>query len=137
MNYSSGRPLAFLGRLYAVSGKSLVCFDPKQFTIVWTIDLAKRTGMTEDEFAAMPAAANKKIVVSTLSGKVLVVDPLNGIIETTYDLETALKFQPVINEGWIYAGSKEGKLISYNTGNPLLTGWPMWSMNAAHNPVVD
>ena len=137
MNYSSGRPLAFLGRLYTVSGKSLVCFDAKQFTKLWTFDLAKITGMTEDEFASMPAAVNKKIVVSTLSGKVLVVDPLKGAIETTYDLESALKFQPVINDGWIYAGSKEGKLISYNTGNPSLTGWPMWSMNAAHNPVVE
>lgn len=137
MNYCSGRPLVFLGKLYAVSGKSLVCFDAKQFTKLWTIDLSKRTGMMEDEFAAMPAAVNKKIVVSTLSGKVLVVDPLKGEIETTYDLESALKFQPVISDGWIYAGSKEGKLISYNTGNPLLTGWPMWSMNAAHNPVVE
>ena len=137
MNYCSGRPLVFLGKLYAISGKSLVCFDAKQFTKLWTIDLSIRTGMMEDEFAAMPAAVNKKIVVSTLSGKVLVVDPLKGAIETTYDLETAVKFQPVINDGWIYAGSKEGKLISYNTGNPSLTGWPMWSMNAAHNPVVE
>jgi outer membrane protein assembly factor BamB len=48
-----------------------------------------------------------------------------------------VKFQPVISDGWIYAGSKEGKLISFNTGNPSLTGWPMWSMNATHNPVVE
>ena len=67
----------------------------------------------------------------------LVVDPVKGVIEITYKLETPVKFQPVFHDGWIYAGSKEGKLISYNTGDPLLTGWPMWSLNAAHNPVVE
>lgn len=93
--------------------------------------------MEAEEFAAMPAAVNQKIVASTRSGKVLVVDPVKGAIETVYDLETTMKYQAVVNDGWIYAGSKEGKLISYNTGNPAITGWPMWSLNAAHNPVVE
>ena len=93
--------------------------------------------MVADEFSSMPVAVNQKIVVSTRSGKVLVVDPAKGMIETTYNLETPMKYQPIIHDGWIFAGSGEGKLISYNTHNPLLTGWPMWSMNAAHNPVVE
>ncbi len=137
MNYSFGRPLAFHNRLYAVIGKSLTCFDPGKLTSVWTLDLSLKTGMEMEEFAAMPSAANEKIVVSTRSGKVLVIDPAKGAIEKVYDLETAMKFQTVISDGWIYAGSAEGKLISYNTGDPSFTGWPMWSINAAHNPVIE
>lgn len=137
MNFSLARPLYYRGKLYAVSGQSLICFDPVKHSTIWTFDLSKNPGMTEDEFSSMPVAVNQKIVVSTRSGKVLVVDPGKGVVETTYNLETPMKYQPIIHGGWIFAGSKEGKLISYNTGNPLLTGWPMWSMNAAHNPVVD
>lgn len=85
----------------------------------------------------MPQVVNQKIIASTRSGKIMVVDPVKGTDENTYNLEASVKFQPVIHDGWIYAGSKEGKLISYNTRNRSLTGWPMWSLNAAHNPVVD
>ncbi|GEM_PF-1423377 len=137
MNYSGGRPLFFRGKLYAVSGKSLICFDPGRFSSEWIIDLSKVAGMEEEEFVSMPVAVNQKIIASTRSGKVLVVDPRKGVIETIYDLEVPVTFQPVIHAGWIYAGSKEGKLISYNTGNPALTGWPMWTLNATHNPVVE
>ena len=118
--------------------KVLICFDPVRFASEWIIDLSKRPGMQEDEFTSMPVAAvNKKIMIATRSGKALVVNPEKGIIEKTYDLETPVKFQPVINDGWILTSSKEGKLISNNTGDKSLTGWPMWSFNAAHNVVVE
>ncbi|MCX6278015.1 MAG: PQQ-binding-like beta-propeller repeat protein [Bacteroidetes bacterium] len=137
MNFSTGRPLFFRGKLYAVSGNSLTCFDPGKHSSLWTIDLTKIPALQQDEFSSMPVAVNQKIMVSTRSGKVMVVDPVKGVVELTYDLETPVKFQPVVHDGWIYAGSGDGKLISYNTGNKSLTGWPMWSMNAAHNPVVE
>ena len=136
MNFSISRPLFFKGKLYAASGKSLICFDPGKFLSLWTLDLPQRPGIQEDEFSSMPVAVNQKIVVSTRSGKVMVVDPVKGAIESTYDLETPEKFRQV-HDGWIYAGSGDGKRISYNSGNKLLTGWPMWSMNAAHNLVVE
>jgi outer membrane protein assembly factor BamB len=137
MNFSIGRPLYFKGKLFSVAGKVLTCFDPVRFASLWSVDISKSAGMQEDEFASMPVAVKQKIVVSTRSGKVLVIDPVKGSIDVTYNLETPVKFQPVIHDGWIFAGSKEGKLISYNTGNMLLTGWPMWSLNAAHNAVVE
>jgi len=137
MNYSGGRPLFFRGNLFAVSGTSLICIDPIELTKKWEVDLTSIPGMEEDAFSAMPLVANQQIIAATRSGKVLVVEPAKGQLRTTYDLESPVIFQPIIHSGWIYAASSEGKLISYNTGNPTLTGWPMWSLNAAHNPVVE
>ena len=137
MNYSGGRPLILRGNLFTVSGNSLICIDQLEFTKKWEIDLTSIPGMQEDAFATMPVAANQQIIATTRSGKVMVVDQAKGKLRATYDLESPVIFQPIIHSGWIYAASSEGKLISYNTGNPALTGWPMWSLNAAHNPVVE
>ncbi|TSA24607.1 MAG: hypothetical protein D4R67_11520 [Bacteroidetes bacterium] len=137
MNYSGGRPLFYRDRLYAVSGTLLICLDPVRLSTEWSFDLSAIPGMEDEAFTTMPIAANQQIIAATRSGKALVIDPVKGTLKTSYDLEAPVTFQPVVHAGWIYAASSEGKLISYNTGNPALTGWPMCSMNAANNPVVE
>ncbi len=62
----------------------------------------------------------------------LQISPEDGKIEKEYQVGTPIRFQPTIENGRIYVGTQDGRLICINTKDPLLTGWPMWGKNAAH-----
>lgn len=41
-----------------------------------------------------------------------------------------IRSQPVVDDGWIYVGTEDGKLVAIDTKDPSVTGWPTWGGNA-------
>jgi outer membrane protein assembly factor BamB len=93
--------------------------------VLWSLKLSgdlKQGGA----LAAPPAAAGKSLVVATLDGNLLQVDADKGKVDKKFAVGSPMRSQPAVMDGWIYAGTEDGKLIAVNTGDAKLTGWSTW-----------
>ena len=84
----------------------------------------------------MPVVAGGRIVVSTLSGKVLAFEPASGKQLNVWETNSQLETPATIHKGWIYSGTEDGKTVSINTGDSKFSGWTMFGCDASHNTVV-
>jgi outer membrane protein assembly factor BamB len=73
-----------------------------------------------------PLLAGTDIVVATLGGEVIRLDARTGKLVASYKTDAQLRSQPVVEGGWIYLGTEDGRLIAIDTGDRDLTGWPTW-----------
>ncbi|MFN3197744.1 MAG: PQQ-binding-like beta-propeller repeat protein [Bradymonadia bacterium] len=112
-------------------GDEVVCTDHASGKTLWRHslkgDLAKEGGA----LAAPPIHVGGKLLVATLAGTIQVLDPQTGALVKSHRLGAPLRAQPVVADGWIYAGTADGRLVAVNTGDQTMTGWPMWGQNAA------
>ncbi len=53
--------------------------------------------------------------------------------EMRWSLGHRVRSQPVVEDGWIYAGTEDGLLVALDTGDRSLAGWPMWGGGAGRN----
>jgi hypothetical protein len=44
-------------------------------------------------------------------------------------------WQPVVSQGWVFAGLEDGSLVGLATGDPADTDWPMWGGGCGHNGI--
>jgi hypothetical protein len=65
----------------------------------------------------------------------LQVDAEKGHVQNTYKVNAPLRSQPAVVDGWVYAGSEDGKLIAVDTGDQKLTGWSTWGGDAQRTGV--
>ncbi len=137
MNYNGSRILHYRGKNYNVMADKLYCSDPESGNVLWT-KVLPGVAMSDDKpTEGMPIVVNGKLIVPTKSGKLQVYNPLNGNLEKEFDIGATPNNQAIVHDGWIYSGTVEGKLVSINTKDKNFTGWPMWGLNASHNPVVE
>ena len=98
--------------------------------------MGEETAPFARSLATAPILAGNKIMVSLRNGSIQFYDPNNGKLLTQFESKAELFSQAVVNNGWIYTGTRGGKLISIDTKNRSNTGWGMWGGKANHNPVV-
>jgi len=117
------------GQLYNTMGDEIVCTDANG-DVKWK---HKLDGDSKNEGGFMgtpPIYANGYIIVATYSGEVLTIDE-KGKLLNKYEVKNPIRYQPVVDKGWIYVTTANGRLYAINTGNPSITGWSMWGANAA------
>lgn len=71
------------------------------------------------------------MILATLHGQILELDPKTGKTEHTWEVGGTVRAQPSVVGGWIYVGTEDGRLVAIDTGDATLTGWAMWGGNAA------
>ncbi len=116
-------------------GDELICTDPNDGTTDWKIKLS---GDLEKEGGFMgtpPLNVGEKIIIATYTGNILIIDSKSGDVEKKYETNEPIRYQPVVQDGWIYVTTGNGKLIAINTNDKELTGWPMWGANAARTNI--
>lgn len=117
------------GYMYNTMGDEIVCTDSTG-KVAWKYglegDLKKQGGF----MGTPPIYANGYLIIATLSGDVIVMDAKEGKIINKYPIKEGVRYQPVVDKGWIYVTTVNGKLFAINTGNPAITGWNMWGGNA-------
>lgn len=135
MNFCGSRVLHFKGKNYNVMGDKIFCTNPEDGTIIWSAELPDKPEDAKPA-ATMPIAAGEKIIITTRSGKIIAYDAVAGKQLSRWDTGYKTQTQAVINNGWIYSGTEEGKTISINTGDANLSGWNMFGYDGSHNTVV-
>jgi Ca-activated chloride channel family protein len=115
----------------------LLCTSSETGEQIWTLPLEGNLEQAGGHLAAAPVAAGKWLFLATLDGKIHQIEPGTGRVHRSFDIEGAMRFSPVIDQGRIYATTQNGKAVCIDTGDRSLTGWPVWGRNAAHTNVYD
>lgn len=83
-----------------------------------------------------PLAAGNSILFGTLDGNVKRLDQQTGKELASWKIGGNVRSQPVVDSGWIYVGTEDGKLVAIDTKDPTVTGWPTWGGNAQRTGVA-
>lgn len=132
-SFQGSRILCFDGRNYNTMGDELLCTDPATGNVIWRSKVDGDLRSVGGFLATPPVKAGDNIVIATYEGEIRVIDPTDGKITKRYSTGEHIRSQPVVQDGWIYVATINGKLVAVNTGDPKLTGWGMWGGNAARS----
>jgi len=135
MNYCGCQMTHYKGKNYNVMGNRLICSGPDNGSIIWSKEIPVKDNK-DKEIASMPVIVSDKLLISTTEGKIQIYDPQNGSLVNEYDTQKPLWMQLAVHNGIIYSSTTNGKMVSVNTGDKNMTGWPMWGKDASHNTVV-
>jgi outer membrane protein assembly factor BamB len=110
-------------------GDEVIATDNETGNVVWRHKLPG--DLTQGGFlGTAPLAAGAHVLLGTLGGEILRLDPASGKSTAAYAVGSAIRSQPVVADGWIYVGTEDGKLVAIDTKDPTITGWPTWGGNA-------
>jgi outer membrane protein assembly factor BamB len=135
--FQGSRLLAFGRFNFNVMGDEVVCTAAQDGSSRWKHKLPGNLAQSGGVLGAPPLAAGKSVLVAALAGDVLRFDAESGKLLATYPIGAPLRAQPVVEDGWIYAPTDDGRLVAFDTGDRSLTGWPMWGGNAARTGSVN
>lgn len=111
-------------------GDEVIATDPEDGKQKWSHKLAGNVAQAGGALGSAPVAAGKHVILATLDGKILELDPATGKPEHEWDIGGTVRAQPSVMDGWIYVGTEDGRLVAIDTGDKTLTGWAMWGGNA-------
>jgi Ca-activated chloride channel homolog len=136
-SFQGSRALHFKGNNYTTMGDELICNNPQNDKEVWKIKLDGDLKQAGGFMGTPPLNVGNYIVIATFTGEILILEAESGKLHKKYQTKESIRYQPVVENGWIYATSTNGKLIAINTQNPALTGWSQWGANAARTNSVN
>lgn len=118
---------------YSTMGEEVICASAADGKRKWAHKLTGDLRAEGGALAAPPVPVGDNLLVATLSGELLLLDRARGEERGRFSLGHPIRSQPVAVGGWIYAGTQDGRLVALNTGDPSITGWPMWGGDAGRN----
>ena len=129
-SFQGSRSLHYMDKNYSTMGNELICTDPETGKKIWKIKLEGNTAVSGGFMGTPPLEAGGYIVIATFNGLIKVLDAKTGATIKEYEIESNVRYQPVVEHGWIYVTTTNSRMFAINTGMKNLTGWPMWGGNA-------
>lgn len=124
--FQGSRVLVAGGLVYSTMGDEVIAVDGETGETKWKSPLPGDIKKAGGHLGTAPLIAGGEIVIATLGGDVLRLDAKTGAKIATYSTHAPLRSQPAVQDGWIYLGTEDGRLIAIDTGVRTLTGWPTW-----------
>jgi outer membrane protein assembly factor BamB len=121
----------------ATMGDEVVATDTGSGRELWKRRLKGDLARSGGFLAAPPLSAGGRVLVGTLDGEIQLLDPSTGTVARSYAVGVPIRSQPVVEGGWIYVGSEDGRLVALRTDDASLTGWPQWGRDATRAGTVD
>lgn len=135
MSFNSNRLVHYRGKNYSLVNGVLFCLSPADQGIIWQKKVWD-PDKTEGKYANyLPVTAGGQVIVASPLGKLIFFDAETGNRLKEQYFAGEQFTDAIAHDGWIYCGTTQGKIISFNTKNPGITGWPSWSGSPQHNPV--
>jgi outer membrane protein assembly factor BamB len=116
-------------------GDEVVATNAQTGETVWSYKIGGDLRRTGGALGTAPLYAGGSVIFATVAGQVVALDPQTGKVRKTYAVGSPVRSQPVVDDGWIYVGTEDGRLVAIDTGEKTLTGWPMWGGNAARSGI--
>lgn len=129
--FQGSRPVVVNGILYDTTGDRLEASDARNGEVLWSWQDAE--AVEGERRLTPPAVANGRVWAGTWDGRIVSWDALTGDVRWAVKVGAPCHWQPVVSEGWVYAGLEDGTLMGFATGDPLDTDWPMWGGGCGHN----
>ncbi len=129
------RPLVAQHRLLTVEDDVVVAVNRRTGRRLWQ----KSFGTEAPANISSPMLmAGEDVLFATKQGNIVRVDSDTGEVTDRFELaQGALASQPIAVAGWLYAGTTDGKLVAFDTGQPELTGWEMLGGGPSRQGSVD
>ncbi len=129
MSFTRNRILADKTICYQINKLGLQAFEPSTQKILWTFPV--RFDLKNNPILTF---AGKYLLASVNKVKIALINPQNGQKFMEFYTQEILSSEPAIANGWIYCGTKNGRLVAINTKDKTIGGWFQWGMNGTHNP---
>lgn len=129
--FQGSRVLSFAGKSISSMGDEVVCTIAETGKDCWRHRLAGDLDDAGGFLATAPVAAGGALFVATLAGDVLQLDPDDGDLVRRHRVGTAVRSQPIVDDGWIYIGTDDGQLVGIDLHDPKYSGWSQWGGDAA------
>lgn len=133
--FQGSRILHMGSRNVNTMGDEVIATSAETGKQLWSYKLSGNVSQAGGFLGTAPLAAGKSVVLATLDGRVVVLDPDTGKTRATYPVSGKVRSQPVVADGWIYVGTTDGRLVAIHTHDADLTGWPTWGGNAARTGI--
>ena len=134
-SFQGSRILHMRGRNVNTMGDEVIATSSETGEKLWSYKLKGDVAKAGGFLGTAPLAAGHSVIMATLKGNVLVLDPETGKARAEYKVGAQIRAQPVVANGWIYVGTTDGRLVAINTHDAGLTGWPTWGGNAARTGI--
>ncbi|MBA3503567.1 MAG: PQQ-binding-like beta-propeller repeat protein [Deltaproteobacteria bacterium] len=135
-NFQGSRIVKLRDRSVNTMGDEVIATDAETGNTLWKHklpgDLAKQGGF----LGTAPLAAGNSIMFGTLDGSIHRLDQQSGKELAKWSVGAKVRSQPVVESGWIYVGTEDGKLVAIDTKDPTVTGWPTWGGNAQRTGIA-
>ena len=116
-------------------GDEVIATNADTGKTMWSHKIKGNMAQTGGALGTAPLYAGGSVLFATLAGEVVALDPQSGKVRKTFAVGGPVRSQPVVEDGWIYVGTEDGRLVAIDTGDKTLTGWPMWGGNAARTGI--
>jgi outer membrane protein assembly factor BamB len=117
-------------------GDEVVATDADTGKTLWNYKLAGDIKTQGGFLGTAPLAAGKHVLVGTLEGTIVQLDPASGKRKAEFKVGAPIRSQPVVDAGWIYVGTSDGKLVAIDTKDKTVDGWPTWGGNAQRTGIA-
>jgi outer membrane protein assembly factor BamB len=124
--FQGSRVLVAGDQIFSTMGDEVVAVDAETGKVNWRHALTGDTRADGGHLGTAPIRVSGEVIVATLGGEVTRLDEKTGRVVALYKTGAPLRSQPVAMNGWIYAGTEDGRLIAIDTNDPAVTGWPTW-----------
>ncbi len=125
--------IAFKNSLYTVMGDSLLSIDPQDGTVRWGFHLDVDLKTLGGAAATAPVVSDDYVATVTTTGRAIICERKSGILKHDLYVKAQVRYPPIMHEGWLYVPTTEGELVSWNTHDPGIMGWPMLMRDPAHH----
>ena len=87
----------------------------------------------EDQVFLPPALGHEYMYLASVAGHLVSVRQDDGELGMMYGIQHPVAFQPCLAKGRVNCGTRDGLLVSLDTGDGDADDWFMWGGNARHN----
>ena len=129
--FQGSRPVVVDGVLYDTTGDKLEARDLQANEEVWS--WSSGNSVEGERQLTPPAVANGRVWAGSWNGSVLGWDAECGRVRWDVPVRAPCHWQPVVSDGWVFAGLEDGTLVGFCTEDKLDDGWPMWGGGPGHN----
>jgi outer membrane protein assembly factor BamB len=135
-SFQGSRVLRFADKSVNTMGDEVIATDAESGKTLWSYKLAGDVKKQGGFLGTAPLAAGNTVLFGTLDGSVVQLDPKSGKRKAEFKVGSPVRSQPVVDAGWIYVGTADGKLVAIDTKDKSVTGWPTWGGNAQRSGIA-